>query len=437
MEPKIPTSKMARGRVMGKAMLKIGMTHSTGKIKRAFRSKAQQEASAEETHEAIAKVIMEALGTLKGVSVKIAQQIALGLPFLPQSYLDEMGKSFHAIPPINRALIRKIIKQELGAYPEACFDYFEGEAFGAASLGQVHRATKGAKALAVKVQYPGIAKSLESDMSILRFALRRFAKGGNVDHLVAEIEARLYEEVDYLHEAENTDYFRTQMHHEHIVIPRVYPELSTQRVLSTEFLEGESFAGFLASNPTQAERDHYAQLIFDSFFISMYEIGRVHADPNPGNFIFMAEGKLGLIDFGCVKKLDDGFLSSFARLHRSLMDQLPEEEIVEQYAQLRMIDRDTPERMLAFYQEVIKPLDRLYIEVFQSDHYDFGNGCNFAKRGFATILEVQQKSITAVDKMNEEYIFVDRTLLGYYAMFEQMEATIDTRFVQALLRERG
>ena len=434
MQSKIPTSKMARGGVVGKAMLKIGVTQSKGKIKRAFMSKANQEASQKETHAQIAKVIIDSLGTLKGVSVKIAQQVALGLPFLPQEYLDEINKSFSSIPPINKALIRKIIKQELGAYPQELFERFEGEAFGAASLGQVHLAHHAGKRLAVKVQYPGIASSIESDLSVLRFALKRFAKGGNIDHLMGEIEARLYEEVDYLHEAQNSDYFLKHLIHDDIVIPKIYHDLSTQRVLTSTFLEGEGFEAFLARNPSQEERDHYAQLIFDGFFMGMYHLQMIHADPNPGNFIFMAGGKLGLIDFGCVKRLDDAFLVSFSKLHCSLLDQLPDEEIVEQYAALRMIDRDIPEKMLEFYQEVIKPLDRLYIEIFEGDHYDFKVHNDFSERGFKTIMEVQQKSITAVHNMNEEYIFVDRTLLGYYAMFEKMEAKIDTRYAKRLLR---
>jgi predicted unusual protein kinase regulating ubiquinone biosynthesis (AarF/ABC1/UbiB family) len=434
MQTKIPTTKRARGSVVGKAILKIGVASSKGAVKRVFMSREKQERSQKETHAQIAKVIIDSLGELKGVSVKIAQQVALGLPFLPQEYLDEISKSFNAIPPINRALIRKIIKQELGDYPQNIFDTFQNDAFGAASLGQVHLATKSGEKLAVKVQYPGIAKSIESDLKILKFALTRFAKGENVDHLMQEIEARLYEEVDYLHEAENTHYFLKNMIHDHIVIPKIYPELSTQRVLCSSFLEGESFEEFLLRNPSQEERNHYAQLIFDSFFMGMYLLQMIHADPNPGNFIFMKSWKLGVIDFGCVKRVDDAFLSSFSKLHLSLMEKFPDEEIVEQYADLRMIDRDTPEKMLAFYQEVIKPLDRIYIEIFEEDYYDFKLNNNFSERGFKTIMEVQKKSITAVHNMNEEYIFVDRTLLGYYAMFEKMEAKINTSYAKRLVR---
>ena len=434
MKNSIPVSKMARGGVVGKAMLKIGVTKSKGVVKRAFMSKEQKEESQKETHAQIAKVIIESLGTLKGISVKIAQQVALGLPFLPKEYLDEISKSFNSIPPINKALIRKIIKQELEDYPQNVFDRFESEAFGAASLGQVHVAEKNGQKLAVKVQYPGVAKSLDTDLGMLKFALTRFAKGNNIDHIMEEIEARLKEEVDYEIEADNTEAFKVECLHESIVVPEIFRDLSTKTVLTSSFLEGDGFEAFLASNPTQEKRDHYAQLIFDSFFIGLYHLQMIHADPNPGNFIFMAEKKLGLIDFGCVKRVNDDFLESFSKLHASLLDHVSDEEIVQQYAALKMIDYDQPEKMLEFYLEVIKPLDRIYIEIFHGDSYDFKVNRGFSERGFQTILEVQKKNITAVHNMNEEYIFIDRTLLGYYAMFEKMEAKIDTGFAKRLMR---
>jgi len=434
MQNKIPTTKISRGAVVGKAMLKIGVAQSTGVVKRAFMSKEKKEESQNETHAEIAKVIIESLGTLKGISVKIAQQVALGLPFLPKEYLDEISKSFNSIPPINKALIRKIIKQELKAYPQEVFESFESEAFGAASLGQVHLATLNGEKLAVKVQYPGISKSIDSDLGVLKFALTRFAKGGNIDHLMDEVEARLNEEVDYEIEAENTEFFYNNLKHDLIVIPKIKEEFSTKTVLTSSFLEGDSFEEFLARNPSQEERNHYAQLIFNSFFMGLYHIQMIHADPNPGNFIFMADKKLGLIDFGCVKKLDDAFLTSFSKLHVALMDEIPDEEVTQQYAAMGMIDYEEKEKMLEFYLEVIKPLDRIYIEIFHGDSYDFKENSDFSKRGFETIMEVQKKQITAVHNMNEDYIFVDRTLLGYYAMFEKMEATIDTRFAEKLIR---
>jgi len=423
---KLPTSKLSRGKVVGKALLKIGAKKSKRYLTNGDKK---------ETHEEIADIIFDALGELKGVSVKIAQQVALGMPFLSPVYLEKIGRSFNAIPSINKALIRKIIKTELGVYPHDAFEHFSMEAFAAASLGQVHKATKNHTPLAVKVQYPGIKKSIESDMSLIHFGLKRFAKGQNVDHIISEIEERLYEEIDYTLEAENCDFFRKNLNNERIIIPEVFHTLSTEKVLTTSLLVGLDFEAYLASNPAQTSKNAYAQLIFDSFFDSLYNLKRIHADPNPGNFLFMDDAKLGLIDFGCIKRVEGVFLKQYLNLHISLLEGENDTQSVEQYFELGMIEEDTKENMLYFYQEVIKPLDTLYKEPLVHDHYDFKANSDFSKRGFKMIFEVQQKQFHSVHKLNEQFLFLNRTLLGYYALFEKMEATIDTRKVKALMRE--
>ncbi|MEA1879383.1 MAG: AarF/ABC1/UbiB kinase family protein [Campylobacterota bacterium] len=425
MDNTLPTGKLSRGKVVGKALLKIGAK----KTKRFVTG-----GNKEENHEAIANIIFDALGELKGVSVKIAQQVALGMPFLPPAYLEKISKSFNAIPSINKALVRKIIKTELGKYPQDAFDSFEMEAFAAASLGQVHLATFDGEQLAIKVQYPGIKKSIESDMSLIHFGLKRFAKGKNVDHIIGEIEERLYEEVDYTLEAKNCDFFRENLQIKNIVIPEVYHNLSSEKVLTTSFLEGLDFETYLLANPSQESRDAYAQLIFDSFFHALYKLKSIHADPNPGNFLFMQGGKLGLIDFGCVKQVNDTFLKEYNALHLSLVEGVEDEELVLHYQHLGMIVKDTPEKMLHFYREIIKPLDRLYIEPLMEDSYDFGVHNDFSKRGFETIHKVQKKQFDSVHQVNEEYIFLDRTLLGYYALFEKMGATIHTSDVKKMMK---
>ncbi len=431
----LPTSRFSRSKVVGKALIKIGAKQTKGFVKRSLGSKTNKEAIRQQTHEEMADVIFDALGELKGISVKIAQQVALGMPFLPPAYLDKISKSFNAIPTINKALVRKIIKTELNAYPEKVFDTFEAEAFAGASLGQVHLATKDGEKIALKVQYPGIKKSIHTDLSLIKFALKRFAKGENVTHITDEIEGRLYEEVDYLLEATNCDFFRTNLHNKNIVIPMIYHNISTSRVIASSFIEGISCEQFLSSNPSQESRNYYAQLIFDNFFDSLYRLKMIHADPNPGNFLFMTDNRLGLIDFGCIKKIQDDFLVSFNGLHLSLLEEVDDMHIVSQYINLGMIEKESDEKMLHFYTNVIKPLDSLYKEPLSGDSYDFKIHNDFSKRGFEMIFEIQQKQFHSVHKLNEQFLFLNRTLLGYYALFETMEATIDVRKVKKLMKE--
>jgi len=426
MDSTLPIGKLARSKVVGKALLKIGAK----KTKRLLTN-----GDKEQSHEAIADIIFDALGELKGVSVKIAQQVALGMPFLPPAYLEKISKSFNAIPSINKALVRKIIKTELGKNPQDIFDSFKMEAFAAASLGQVHLAVVDNEQLAVKVQYPGIKKSIESDMSLIHFGLKRFAKGQNVDHIISEIEERLYEEVDYTLEAQNCTFFREYMNNEKIVIPKIYLEFSSEKVLTSSFLEGFDFEGYLATNPSQEEKNIYAQLILESFFYTLYTLKSIHADPNPGNFLFMEDGKLGLIDFGCVKKVEDDFLKQYNQLHLNLLENHDDLSVIKQYVSLGMIEESSKDEMLHFYKEIIKPLDTLYKEPLAGDSYDFKENSDFSKRGFEMIFEVQQKQFQSVHKLNEQFLFINRTLLGYYALFEKMGAKIETGYVKKLMKE--
>ena len=420
---KLPTTKLQRTKVVAKATLKIGIKKGKSYIKRE---------SKEQTQEDIADIILQALNELKGVSVKIAQTLVLGMPFLDESYLEKIGKTFDNITPINRALIRKIIKQELTKSPEEIYEEFNLKSFASASLGQVHIAKYRGEDVAVKVQYPGIAKSIDSDMAIIKFALKRFSKGADIEHIVDELSDRLNEELDYLCEAKNSKKFLDANKNPDIVIPKVIEELTTKKVLTTQFLKGLSFNKFLDSNPSQALRDKYAQLIFDNFFETLYGIKTVHADPNPGNFLFLDNAKLGIIDFGCIKEVSEEFLSSFNKLHLSLIKGDDELGIAKQYMQLGMIEQGSDEEVLKFYKEIINPLDSIYIEIFKESSYSFKDS-NYSKRGFDAIFEVQKRQATSVQNYNKDYIFIDRTLLGYYAMFERMEATIDTSYVKELM----
>jgi len=427
-----PQSKLTRANVVGKALLKIGVAQTKGAFKRKLGS---QSPYAQKTHEEIADIIFEAMGELRGVSVKIAQQMALGMPFLSPVYLERIAHSFNAIPPLNRPLIRKLIKQELGGYPDEIFEEFEGEAFAAASLGQVHRGWHNGEPIALKVQYPGIKQTITTDLSLLHFALKRFAKGNNVDHLITEIEGRLYEEVEYELEADNYEFFGANMKMEGIIIPKVYRQFTTTKILATEYLKGQSLDEYLTTNPTQEEKNRYGQLIFDSFFHTLYTLKSIHADPNPGNFLFMEDGRLAMVDFGCIKRVEGEFLAGYNALHLDLIEGVSDEDIIEHYVNFGMIARDSEANMLEFYREVIKPLDRLYIEPLMGESYDFALHNDFSKRGFETIFEVHRKQYHSVHQVNQEYLFLDRTLLGYYAIFERLGARIETEFVKNIMRK--
>ena len=420
----IPTSKIGRGAVVGKAAVKIGLKKSKRAI---FGGDKKQ------NNEEIADIIFEALSHLKGVSVKIAQHIALGMPFLPDEIVDKISKSFNQITPINRALIRKIIKTELGSYPEEIFEEFELEPFAAASLGQVHKAKYKGKEYAIKVQYPGIGKSINSDMTMLKGVLKLFAKGDRIEHVVKEIEDRLKEELDYEKEAKNCRYFQEINRNPNIVIPTVNSEISSQKILATEFLSGVGLDEYIKTEPSQESIDFYADTILQNYYNTLHSGNHtIHADPNPGNFIFLDNGKLAIIDFGCVKSVSKEFLMHYSKLHQMLFEKYSDDKIIELYKSLKMIQEPTQEKALEYYKEVIKPLDRVYIEPFLEDSYNFKDS-NFSKKGYDIIQEVQKKQFTTIGNTNEDILFLDRSLLGYYGIFEKMGATVNSKAIKEII----
>jgi len=430
----IPQNHFAKSKIIGKATLKIGVAKGKSLVKRKFLSPSKKEQEKKENNEKIAEIIMEALGEIKGVSVKIAQQISLNLTFLPQEFITKMERSFNQIPPLNRAIIRKVIKSELNGYPHELFSSFDSEVFAAASLGQVHQATLDDACVVVKIQYPGIEASITNDMKVMRFVLQKATQSKQINHLVSEISERLYEEIDYELEASNQAFFASHLQNPHIIIPKVYRKYSTSRVITTQKLDGLILRDFLATHPSQEERNHYANLLFQSFFDSLYSLYAIHADPNPGNYLFMEDKKLGMIDFGCIKRVDKKFLNLYSKLHLALIERKDEAMIMEFYYQLGMIDKDEGEKMKAFYYKVLYPLDSLYIEPFIEGEFDFKKHHDFSSRGFKALMQIQKGNGYEMDKLNQEFIFLDRTLLGLYAIFEKLGAVVDTSYAVRLMR---
>jgi predicted unusual protein kinase regulating ubiquinone biosynthesis (AarF/ABC1/UbiB family) len=190
--------------------------------------------------------MFKGLGLLKGTALKMAQQLSLDLDLLPEAVCRELVRSYHQVPPINRALVRQVIQKELGRPPEKKFAYFDANAFAAASPGQVHAAgDHGGTPLAVKIQYPGIAKSIDSDLGLLRQVLRPMIRSDQLLPILNEMAARLHEEVDYCKEAENQAYFGGHLDLQGVRIPFVHPDLSTATVPTTTRLPGRP-PGYLA-----------------------------------------------------------------------------------------------------------------------------------------------------------------------------------------------
>ena len=247
------------------------------------------------------------LGALKGPVMKVGQLLSMQSGTFSQEALLELANLQMQAPGMHASLARVQFKSALGKYPEEMFRDFDPEPFAAASLGQVHRAvTFNGEKVAVKIQYPAIRSAIESDLKLLRSAALPGRITGHVPSaLLDEIARGLLEETDYLHEAGNLDFFRKGLAGlDFVTVPRVHRELTTDRVLTMSFVEGESLSDWLKRKPTQASRDLTGARLFEAYETQLQHMRVIHADQHPGNFLFSSDGSgFGLVDFGSVKRV--------------------------------------------------------------------------------------------------------------------------------------
>jgi len=269
-----------------------------------------------------AEEVAEELGYMKGVLMKLGQMASYIDEDMPQTFRSAMGRLQHNAPPMSPELASSVIVDELGGAPERVFARWDALPFAAASIGQVHRAiTKDGRAVAVKVQYPGIARSITSDLrnvALLRRVVSAAFPGMDMQSLIEELGERLREEVDYLLEADNQEYF-AQYYEGHPVIhvPRVVRELSTARVLTTELVSGERFEKVLRWD--QRERDMAAETINRFVSRSLYRLHAFNGDPHPGNYLFHGRGRVSFLDFGLTKHFNDQDLVPLVEALRCLV----------------------------------------------------------------------------------------------------------------------
>lgn len=263
-----------------------------------------------EAHLRAAIAMLRTMGYLRGAATKLGQALANFPGIVPDQVVETLERLHFEAPPMHFALLREHVRDELGREPEEAFATFDPRAFAAASLGQVHRATlHSGEDVAVKVQYPAIGRSIRSDFRNLSAFLLPLRLGQGWEPLKAQIEEirRVIElETDYEREAEWQRRARSLYHEDDaILVPRVYDDLSTRRVLTMEYLDGVHLPAFLAGDPPRERRDHFGGLIVQAGCRLHYAGRLLYADPHPGNYLFREDGRLGFLDFGCVRPYTD------------------------------------------------------------------------------------------------------------------------------------
>ena len=298
---------------------KVGAITATSNARSVF---ATAERKVELKHERdlrTAAEVAESLGNMKGTMMKLAQMAGFVDEGLPEPMRLALSQLQSEAPPMSAELAAEVIIRELGRPPEQIFVEWDPQPIAAASIGQVHRAlwrdpaTGHERAVAVKVQYPGVDDAIRADLdntTLIGNLLGGIYKGLDPEPLVRELRARISEELDYRIEARNqqmfADYYRG---HPNFLVPDVVPELSTSRVLTSDLAAGDSFSTLLTW--PQSERDLAAEAIFRFVFRSLYRFQSFNGDPHPGNYLFQRGGKVVFLDFGLVKQFRTDEMSLF------------------------------------------------------------------------------------------------------------------------------
>ncbi len=305
----VPVGRFRRAAALGTLQAKIAAAYLFHWLRGWFKSADDNRRLLAETHWRTALRVMNSMTYLRGVVMKVGQTLANYPDIAAPEFVETLERLHFDAPPMHWSLLREMVHAELGDDPENMFAAFGKRAFAAASLGQVHRARlPDGEEVAVKIQYPGIARSIQSDFrNLFLFMLpARLGKDWeNTKDQFDDLRMRLEQETDYAREAANLERARSLFRDfEGIVVPRVYRQYSTERVLTMERLEGVHLREFMARAPSQAERNEVARKIVRAWY-RLYYAGRMfYPDQHPGNYLVMDDGRVGLIDFGLILPIE-------------------------------------------------------------------------------------------------------------------------------------
>jgi predicted unusual protein kinase regulating ubiquinone biosynthesis (AarF/ABC1/UbiB family) len=419
----IPTTKTQRSAKFVKTGFQIGGNYIKHYSKKLFNPDLDRE----QLNEDNATDIYKSLSELKGSALKIAQMLSMDKNVLPRSYVDKFTQSQYNAPPLSGPLIVRTFTKQLGKSPEKIFDKFNASSTHAASIGQVHEAMLNGKKLAVKIQYPGVADSISSDLKLVKpFAFRLLGMSEKeLNIYVAEVEERLLEETDYELEVRRSIQFSEACKNlNNVVFPTYYPEYSGKRIITMDWIKGKHLKEFLRTNPSQALRNKIGQALWDFYNFQQHELRAVHADPHPGNFLITEDEKLGVIDFGCIKELPDDFYEPFFSLVSAgiLQDKA---KTIDAFCKLDMIFKTDTPAQVEFYYKAYKEMISLFARPYLDEVFDF------SKPEFFDQLYAYGEKIAKMPEFKQprgvkHFIYVNRTNFGLYTILQELKATVNT-----------
>ncbi|MDX1640690.1 MAG: AarF/ABC1/UbiB kinase family protein [Balneolaceae bacterium] len=416
-----PSSKYQRGKIFAKTGLKVGKNYAAHYLKTLTGRKSEKA----DVDRRTAEEVFGDFTNLRGTALKMAQTFSIDQGFLPEEFAEVMTQAQYQVPPINRSLVRSIIRRELGKYPEQIFEEVDTEAMAAASIGQVHKGKlKDGRPVAVKIQYPGVRDTISTDISLAGSLFKRFvSNGADLDDYIEEIRSTLLKETDYIAEGQSINRFHERFASGDVITPEWIPELSTERVLTMTFIEGVHLLDFLEKKPSQEDRNHFGQILWDFFHHQIKDRKEIHADTHPGNFIFTPDKKLGVVDFGCVKSFPKEFFINYLRLLPTHL-QRDEKEIIRLYKELDVLkdDPDSSKSEKAIY-EFCKNYGYTFALPYIEDEFNFGD------EEYKQIMAGYSRNAPFLNgpRGSKHFIFTTRVHLGLYHFLMKLKARVKTK----------
>jgi predicted unusual protein kinase regulating ubiquinone biosynthesis (AarF/ABC1/UbiB family) len=294
----------------------------------------------------------------------------------------------------------------------------------------VHQATKDGKKLAVKIQYPGVADSVRADLKMVKpFAVRLMnLNERDIDKYMEEVETKLLEETDYRLELRRSrEISQACAHLTGLKFSHYYPEYSSDRVLTMDWMEGRHLDEFLKTNPTQQVRDKIGQALWDFYDYQVHTLRTVHADPHPGNFLMQPDGSLGIIDFGCVKEIPKNYYVNYFTLINP--DILSDEGLTEKtFFGLEFLHESDSSAERKFYVDLFREMIVLLGKPFHEEVFDFGDQAYFdGVFDYADRLtKMKELRESKVARGSKDALYINRTYYGLYAMLNQLQARVRT-----------
>jgi predicted unusual protein kinase regulating ubiquinone biosynthesis (AarF/ABC1/UbiB family) len=422
----IPTSKVERATRFVATGFKLGGNY----VKHFTKKLLDPSLTNEELHEDNADDIYEVLSNLKGSALKVAQMLSLDRGMLPKAYVNRFAMSQYSAPPLSGPLVVNTFMKTLGKTPSQLFDQFDIHASNAASIGQVHQAWKDGKKLAVKIQYPGVANSVKSDLRIVKPIAMRLVgmQEADMDQYFEEVETKLLEETDYRLEIKRSmELSKSCAHIPNLIFPQYYPELSSEKIITMDWLEGEHLKEFLMTNPSLETRNKIGQALWDFYQFQIHHLKKVHADPHPGNFLMKQDGTVGIFDFGCVKEVPQDFYENyFALTHWDILkDEKRRRQI---FMNLEMIHPSDTEKEIVFFSNLFQKMIDMFTLPFTVETFDFGNEKYFEEIYAYSdyVYSLKEVRESKVARGSRHSLYINRTYFGLYSILSDLKANINT-----------